>query len=390
MTLLFQVGYSHFLMKYYSRTLCWLLLGCLPFSSGCLTTQNLPKIPAQPEVVAKSESASGQQPAEPRPVKTILALSGGGSYGAYTAGVLNGWSRTNHRPEFDVVTGISTGALIAPLAFLGPKYDSEMRHFYTELRRRDVFAFRSVVTMPFRDAIASTAPLRQLVENGITETVVKELAHEHQRGRRLFIATTHLQTRKPVVWDIGAIACKGGPESRRLILDVLVASAAVPGVFPPVPIRVEVDGVQRTEVHVDGGVTTPVFVPSSVLEAAKEAELFVILAHKPYPDASKVQPRLLRVLGASGSALIHAHARSDISNLYYKAIANGLKFRVITLRQDFEVADSPIEFDQASMNKLFVEGVRVGVAGPTWDTAPLEASESAESQIRTGRQVRKE
>jgi predicted acylesterase/phospholipase RssA len=366
-----------------------LLLGVLALMSGCTPSRWLPKIPPQPEVRVKSVAAPEVGTSEPRPVKSILALSGGGSYGAYTAGVLNGWSRSNNRPEFDVVTGISTGALIAPMAFLGPKYDTEMRHFYTEVRRRDVFALRNLVTVPFRDAIATTAPLRHLVEAGITEQVVQEIAGEHKKGRRLYIATTNLQSRKTVVWDLGAMAVKNGPDTRRLIIDVLVASAAVPGVFPPVPIRMEENGQQRTELHVDGGVTTPVFVPTSVLENAKDADLFVILSHKPYPDAGQVKPRVLRVLGASGAALIHAHARSDISNLYYRAVANGLKFRMVALRQDFDVNDSAIEFDQSSMTKLFVEGVRVGVAGPVWDSSPLETGPGEDAPIRTGNQVGK-
>jgi len=369
----------------------WLLgLGLLMLLTGCTPIRQLPKIPPQPDLVTRPEPVSAQRAQEPRTPKSILALSGGGSYGAYTAGVLNGWSRTNNRPEFDVVTGISTGALIAPMAFLGPKYDAEMRQFYTEVRRKDVFAFRNWVTVPFRDSIATSAPLRHLVEAGITDKVVTELAAEHGKGRRLYIATTNLQTRKPVVWDIGAIATGGGPEARRLIIDVLVASAAVPGVFPPVPIRQEVDGKLHTELHVDGGVTTPVFVPTSVMESAKDAELFVILSHKPFPDASKVKPRVLRVLGASGSALNYAHARSDIANLYYRAISNGLKFRVVALRQDFGVSDSAIEFDQVTMQKLFVEGVRIGVAGPIWDDTPIEHSPGDDGQIRTGKGLKTE
>ena len=182
------------------------------------------------------------------------------------AGVLNGWTKSNARPEFDVVTGISTGALIAPMAFLGPRYDPLLKQFYTEVEKRDVLGRRSYVTIPFRDAAFTNAPLRRLVESGLTDETVKELAEEHGKGRRLYLGTTRLDTRSTVVWDIGAIATKGGADARRLITDIMVASAAIPGAFPPQPITVEEDGKKRTELHVDGGVTAPVFVPPSVLE----------------------------------------------------------------------------------------------------------------------------
>ena len=156
--------------------------------------------------------AAYREPAEPAPARrprNVLALSGGGSYGAFTAGVLNGWSRTDKRPEFDVVTGVSTGALIAPFAFLGPKYDPEVKKAYTELRQKDVFALRSVATIPFRDAVASSSGLRRLVESAVTDEVVAVIAVEHKKGRRLYIGTTQLDTRKTVVWDVGAIAVPG-------------------------------------------------------------------------------------------------------------------------------------------------------------------------------------
>jgi predicted acylesterase/phospholipase RssA len=320
-------------------------------------------------------------PAPARQPQSILALSGGGSYGAFTAGVLNGWSRTNQRPEFDVVTGISTGALIAPLAFLGPKYDPEMRRFYTEVKQRDVFTLRFWATIPFRDAAGSTAPLRRLIESGVTPEFVEEIAREHQKGRRLYIGTTRLETRKSVIWDIGAIACQGGPESRQLICDILVASAAVPGVFPPVAITVEADGQKRTELHVDGGVTAPVFVPTNVLESAPQgADLFIVLAGKQFPDSDKVRARVLRVLSASGGALLRAHTRRDVSNLYHMSQLHGLRFHMVSLRQDFPVNDSAIEFDPDTMNQL---------AGPIWNTTPPERGPGDDGDIRTGSRVRK-
>jgi predicted acylesterase/phospholipase RssA len=345
-----------------------------------------PTVPDSPPVVFPAEPTA----AAPRKPNTILALSGGGAYGAFTAGVLNGWTRNNTRPEFDVVTGVSTGALIAPLAFLGPKYDNELRKFYTEVSKRDVFIQRSWATVPFRDAIGTNAPLRRLVDSGLTDEVMAELAAEHRKGRRLYVATTRLETRTTVVWDLGAIACRGGPDARKLILDVMIASAAVPGLFPPVPITMESEGKRRTEMHVDGGVTAPVFVPPAVLDACnRDADLYVVLAGKYFPEAEKVRPRVLKVLSASGGALLRAHTRRDVSNLYHMARLAGVRFHLVGLRQDFETTESGFDFDPTTMNQLYVEGVKVGVAGPLWDDTPPERGPGEHPDIRTGTRTKK-
>jgi len=335
--------------------------------------------------------------AAPRPLN-ILAVSGGGAYGAFTAGVLNGWSRSNNRPVFDVVTGVSTGALIAPLAFLGPKYDPQMRAYYTEVRQRDVFAIRSWATIPFRDAMASSAPLRRMVEIAIDEETIKAIAVEHRTGRRLYIGTTHLESRKTVVWDIGAIASRGGLEARKQITDILVASCSVPGVFPPMPITMIADGKPVTEMHVDGGVTTSLFVPPSVFEAAgkiekdgdlpgPQANLYAIVSGKYFPNAAPVKPRVLKVVKASGGAMLSAKTRRDLANMALMAKASGVKYHAIALKADFPVDDAGLEFDQKIMNQLFVEGLRVGLEGPVWDLVPPERGAGETDEIRSGLQV---
>ncbi|HET6574246.1 MAG TPA: patatin-like phospholipase family protein [Fimbriiglobus sp.] len=334
--------------------------------------------------------AAHQEPAEPqsaRRPRNVLALSGGGSYGAFTAGVLTGWTRTDKRPEFDVVTGVSTGALIAPFAFLGPKYDPDLKKAYTELRHKDVFALRAVATIPFRDAVASSAGLRKMVEAGMTDAVVAALAAEHRKGRRLYVSTTQLNTRKTVVWDLGGIAVQGGDRARRLICDVLVASCAIPGVFPPVPIASEAG---RPELHVDGGVTATIFVPAQVLSAAKAkpgdapANLYVIVAGKYFSEVAPVRPRLIGVLKASGGAMLRANYRKDVTNLYLSSKLAGVAFHSLALRQDFEIEETSIDFDQATMHKLYVEGVKAGVAGPAWDTTPPDGGPGEPDDIRTG------
>lgn len=347
-----------------------------------------PTVPEDPPVVtAKAEEPVDLPP--PRRPKSILALSGGGSYGAFTVGVLNGWTRTNQRPEFDVVTGVSTGALIAPLAFLGPKYDADLKQAYTEITRRDVIPVRNVVTIPFRDSLASSSGLRKLVEGKLTEDVIAAVAAEHRKGRRLYVATTNLDTRKQVVWDVGAIAAREGRDSRKLFIDVLVASAAVPALFPAVEIEVEVGGTRVIERHVDGGVTSPVFVPQTVFESADAgAKLYVILAGKMYAEPLQVRPRLVKVLTASGGALMASAARRCLANLYHVSRQHDVQFHSISLRQDFLIEESRIDFEPVAMSRLFVEGVQVGVAGPKWETQPPDFGPGEDGEIRTGSRLR--
>ena len=357
------------------RAACCLLVA---LAAGCRTRELRP----HPDAIARPQ-LTARPPAEPatvgRPAKAVLALTGGGSYGAFSAGVLTGWSRSNTRPEFDVVTGVSTGSLLAPLAFLGPDYDRLMRRFYTEVGQADIFTLRHWAEVPFCASAATNQPLRDILDYGLTPAVIDAIADEHRKGRRLYVATTQLDTRRTVVWDLGAVA--GRPNGRAVLIDILLASCAVPGVFPPIALP---GGDGKPEWHVDGGVTAPVFVPPAVFEtAAPGCEVFVLVAGKFYPDAAPVKPRVLRVLGASGVALMHAHTRHDVANVYHMARVSGVAFRVAALRPDFPAVDNGIEFDTHSMGRMFVEGVKVGLSGPTFANAPPERS-PGDLGIRTG------
>lgn len=321
--------------------------------------------------------------------RNLLALSSGGLYGAYTAGVLDGWSRTGGRPEFDVVTGSSTGALIAPFAFLGSEYDAIAMQLYTSVQSEDIYRIRAWVTIPFRDALATTAPLKRLIAEQIHHNLMEKIAAEHRKGRRLYVGTTDLRTKRAVIWDMGAIASLPGPEGCRLFRDVLLASASVPGVFPPVEFLWDVDGRQEKTLHIDGAVTAPLFMPPGVFAAIALANgpqfqpqlppgapnFYAIVAGKVYPEESPVRRRILPVLSATTEAVLFAHMRAELANLYWQSRLAGVRYHMISLRQDAAIiARSSVSFNQTIMKQLYHEGLHDGWAGPRWRFIPPSLS----------------
>ncbi|QDU23227.1 patatin-like phospholipase family protein [Urbifossiella limnaea] len=337
--------------------------------------------------------------------RNVLALSSGAAYGAYAAGFINGWTDSGTRPEFDVVTGISTGALMAPFAFLGPEYDVHMGHLYTTLQTQDVFRIRTWVTIPFKDSVASSSPLQRLIEKEITPTLMTRIAEEHKKGRRLYVGTTNLDTRRLVVWDVGAIACRPCPEGCELFRDVLLASASVPGMMPPVRFRIDVDGERATELHADGAVSAQLFVPSHVFAAAAAGaaadppaagpgphppggNLYAVVSGKLYPDAAPVRPRVLPVLGASVEGLIYAHCRGELANLYGLSRASGLRYHLTALDQGYQGLQTSVDFDRKGLKGLFDEGRRQG-EGPAWMYGPPALSPGDGDYIRSGLRFRR-
>jgi hypothetical protein len=207
----------------------------------------------------------GARTPDGRPRLALLALSGGGARGAFGAGLLTGWTRSGTRPRFAAVTGISTGALMGTFAFLGPQYDGELERFYTATTDADIFADRGVSGL-LRDAVKDSGPLKRLIERTMDERILDAVAGEHHRGRRFLVGTTNLDSARLVVWDMGAIAASGRPDRQQRFRDVLLASASVPMVFPPVYFPVEWEGKTYWQMHVDGGAAVIVFLSGFVID----------------------------------------------------------------------------------------------------------------------------
>lgn len=327
------------------------------------------------EVVAQ-QKAAGYNPKN----RSYLAVSGGGSNGAFGAGILFGWTASGKRPEFTIVTGISTGSLIAPFAFLGPPYDEQLKAAYTQISGEDIYQRKGFLSIVSSDSAADNSPLRRLVAKYVTDQMVADIAREHNRGRRLLIGTTNLDAERPVVWDIGAIASSGVPDRKMLIQEILIASASIPGVFPPVNLKVVADGKTYDEMHVDGGTANQAFMfPStfSLKESDKKIRpgetvnrtLYVLRNGKVTPEYSTVKPRLASIVGKSISTLIKTQGIGDLYRMYANAQRDGIAFRAIWIPASFTMKE-PKPFDPAYMKALFDLGYEMGAKGVAWETQP--------------------
>jgi predicted patatin/cPLA2 family phospholipase len=312
---------------------------------------------------------------------SYLAISGGGQDGAFGAGLLNGWTASGTRPEFLFVTGISTGALTAPFAFLGPDYDDELREVYTTLETEDLVEQRAWSVIATSDAALDTDKLRAVIANYVDEEMVRRLAEEHARGRRLFIGTTFLDAGRPVIWSITFIAASDYPDKTKLIGDILLASASIPGAFPPLLIEVEQGGERYDELHVDGGAASQVFVyPSAFdfseildrLEVTEPHRIYVIRNSKLAPDWKPIDPNIFEITATSISSLIRTQGMGDLNQIYLLAQRDGGEYRLAYVPEDFDV--QPAEpFDKTYMNALYDLGYEMARNGYPWDTLPPAA-----------------
>lgn len=314
---------------------------------------------------------------------SVLALSGGGADGAFGAGVLCGWTERGDRPEFRVVTGVSTGALSAPFAFLGPKYDNVLRNLYTHVKTKDIFFLKSIWNIIRGDSVADTGPLKDLVNKNVTPEMLAELAKEYAKGRRLFIATTNLDAQRNMIWDLGAIAASGNPRALELVRKVMIASASIPVAFPPVYIPVQKNGETYDEMHVDGGVISQFIVYDAYLrprELAKSAKgmqiynaldkhVYIIVNNKLGPVSEYVRPRLAPIALRSISTLIKSQAKGSLAYNYLLTRRDGIKFDYIVIPEDLDNA-SKEAFDPVVMRRTFDAGYALGKEGKGWESLP--------------------
>ncbi|OYY74662.1 MAG: patatin [Gammaproteobacteria bacterium 28-57-27] len=312
------------------------------------------------------------------PPANFLALSGGGDKGAYSAGLLNGWTAAGTRPTFDLVTGISTGALIAPYAFLGSAHDAELKEMYTNTSSKDLVEARGILALVSEDSVLDTTPLRAIIRKQITRAFLDEVAAEYQKGRILLIGTTNIDATKGVMWNMTKIASSQDPKALELFQNIMLASASIPVAFPPVMIEVEADGKTYQEMHVDGGTMAQVFIyPSSIKlnEMSKangfvrKRNLYIIMNERIDTEWAETQRSLFNIGGRAVGALIHNQGIGDLYRLYVTAQQDGLDFNLAYIPADFNHPDAGV-FNSAYMKALYQRGYDQAIKGYDWMKAP--------------------
>ena len=318
---------------------------------------------------------SAGRPIKPMPPGYFLAVSGGSDNGAFGAGLINGWTTTGTRPEFRIVTGISTGALIAPFAFLGPDYDPTLREIYTTTGPERIFHRRRLLAAVFDDAMADTTPLAEMIARHTDQAMVDAIAREYRKGRLLLVATTDLDAQRPVIWNVGAIADSRHPKSLDLFRKILLASASVPGAFQPVLFDVEIEGARFQEMHVDGGAIAQLFLypasidPSLLGVERRSQTAFVIRNARLDPEHAEIERRTLTIASRAIGTMLAASGANDVLRLYFLTKRDGVDYNLAYIGTDFRVPRDHL-FDQAYMRALYDYGYQQAVAGRAWHKAP--------------------
>ncbi len=329
------------------------------------------RTPHMPAVGRDTQKVKG------RPIVETLALSGGGSDGAFGAGVLAGWTDRGDRPEFEVVTGVSAGAIIAPFAYLGPKYDPALKVIWTEYQQSQVVTAQFLPGLFGGSALTDTTPLAGLIAKYVDREMLDAIAAQYNRGRILMVLTTNLDAQRPVVWNMGEIARDPSPEALALFRKVILASAAIPGAFPPVNIDVVADGKNYEEMHVDGGTTRELFVapvqaPLKAFDVLYPAppirKMYIIKNGKVVPEQDVVQQTTFKIAARSIATLIKSQNWSELYRIYRMAIDAGADFNFTSVPNDFNFKTDLI-YDQKYQMALYERGIAMGKAG-TWQKAP--------------------
>jgi predicted acylesterase/phospholipase RssA len=349
--------------------------GDAPFAQAMLAP-DLPKLKASYQALAKAGKPV---------VADLLALSGGADDGAFGAGLLVGWSERGDRPQFALVTGISAGALIAPFAFVGREYDRTLATFFSTYGADQIYQANVLGGILGGAALADNTPLKQLIDRHVDARLLRRVAQERAKGRFLLVGTTNIDAQRPVYWDMGRIAELGSQESVELFRKVLLASAALPGLFPPVRIEVTAGGKRYEEMHVDGGTTHGVFLTPAefsfqqldrAIGANVQRRLWVVRNGKIAPEYQVTDETTLAIAVRSLETLSRSQGLGDLTRIYVKAKADNIAFNLAYIPSSFN-APRPAPFDHAYMQALFAYGRKRGREGYPWIRVPPEVTVEA-------------
>lgn len=390
-------------VRFWSR--CVLLAAALQMGvSGCSTPDRLPAVPlsasaaaqvspsqapirylvsretetfaveAQSSLAKEQAWLSSKGHSGPLPPVSFLAISGGGDNGAYGAGFLNGWTAAGTRPEFKAVTGVSTGALIAPFAFLGPKYDYVLERVYTTTSQKDIFKKRGLIKGVLGDAMADSRPLADTISTYVNQQLLDEIAAEYAKGRILLVGTANLDSLEPVIWNMTAIAASKDPQAIPLFRKILLASASIPGAFPPVMIDVEANGTRYQEMHADGGTMAQVFFypPSLNINQAgppRQRTLYIIRNARLDADWASTERRTLSIATRAIGSLTRTQGIGDLYRIYTTTNRDGIDFNLTYIPPTFNTPHME-EFDTNYMRELYAVGRQAALSGYRWQKVP--------------------
>ena len=361
-----------------------LLSGCASLPRAPAASVDRAEVPGIPH--ARISAADGYRVfararSQARPL-TILALSGGGANGSYGAGFLKGWTASGKRPAFDIVTGASVGSLIAPFAFLGSDYDQDLEAIFTSGVTEDLLRVAGADAI-IGSAVFKAEPLRKLIAKYADDRLIDAVAVRHRQGKLLIIATTNLDAQRTTLWNMGEIASSDAPGRYELFRNVLAASAAIPGIFPPTFINVQADGNSYFEMHVDGGVTSNVLaVPEDILVSANNplssansslspansslspgSRVYVIINGKLAPDAVQTADATLPIVARAFQTSVKANTRNAMIATYDFCRRNNWQFYATAIDSGKAIESGPIEFDTEQMKELYAYGAAKGVSG---------------------------
>jgi len=325
----------------------------------------------------ESTTAFIAKPSGPKVYKS-LALSSGGPHGAFGAGFLVGWTANGSRPDFKLITGISTGAIIAPFAFLGPEYDPGLEDLFTSTSTSTLVRFKGLKTLVSPESIGDSSPMLNRMRKIVDEKFLAQIAKEHNRGKRLLIGTTNLDAGQLVVWNMGKIANSGHPKALELFHHVILASASIPGIFPPVLFSVEADGKLYDEMHVDGGVKAQFFLTEALTDLTRLSdkafdavtnatkEIYIIRNGKLSADPKPVERDIFEILKSTTDNMTITAVRDSLYRIYMFSGKTGADFNYIGVPEDYQFVKTKEYADEAEMIRLFNQGYTMAVDGPEW------------------------
>jgi len=383
---------------------CFAIMCLLLFTFGCAKQRNpVPidklyraEIPGMPGVRAFSgdyseifqkdmEESLAQEPAtlfvdneSGKKIYKLLALSSGGPNGAFGAGFLTGWTAHGTRPDFKVVTGISTGAIIAPFAFIGPEYDPQLEELFTSTSTKTLIRYKGLKALFNPESLADSTPMLTTMIELADEQFFKRIAEEHNKGKRLLIGTTNLDAGRLVVWNMGVIANSKSPNALELFHKIILASASIPGIFPPVFFDVTVGEDSFDEMHFDGGIKAQLFLAEALVDLAKaeakfgnqlkesRKEFYIIRNGKISPEPAPVERHMFPILSRTITGMTKTAVRDSLYRVYVFAQNAEADFNYIGVPHDYNYGQTQEYADEREMIKLFNEGYNLAVRGPVW------------------------